>query len=291
MTTMTATTKPVTFNGVLGKKPLTTYSDPYPALKGTDKAPVECGMCSDGVYDAPSRIHWNNGRGDTTWCFWCNGSGKRLRSVSKLRSEAKADAYAAEFATEIAAYHDAKAEAFNAAAKAEEFALAWDEAHKEQERRNAIVGGFIGEAGDKVKNLQGTVNFTKMIDGYYGSSMLVIITLDNGQVVKTFGSGSSLYGLDRGQKVTILSATVKGHDHYNGQDQTELKMVKIDDFGSRADRFLATLFHWTYTDAEVTERGYFKKAELPRLAAAKAARMAEFPELEQEVADLIARQS
>lgn len=226
---MTTTTTPVIVNGVLGKREVTTYVDPYPGLKGTDRAPVECGYCTNGVYTAPSGYHWENGRGDTTWCFRCNGSNRRYRSVARLRAEAKRDAYAAEFAAEIAAQRAADEAAANAAIAAARFESAWNEAHAEQARRAALVQGFLGEVGDKI-TATGTVRVAKYISApayNRSASMFVIVELGTGQVVKIFGSSASLFSLDRGYRVTI-TGKVKAHEAYNGQDQTVLSHAKAE---------------------------------------------------------------
>lgn len=113
------------------------------------------------------------------------------------------------------------------AAAAAEFEAAWDAAHVEADRRAALVQGFLGEVGDKVA-VTGTVTVAKYVAAQAynrSSSMFLIVTLDSGQVVKTFGSGASLFDLSRGHRVT-LTGTVKGHESYNGQQQTVLTRVK-----------------------------------------------------------------
>ena len=290
--TNTTTTKPVTFNGVLGIKPLLSYVDPFPGLDGSDRITVrvECDRCGgSGIY-----TWWNQMGKCQGTCFKCFGTGKHSyeRAVSSLRKEAKGDAYARDYADELAALWAETEEIQRAAAAAAEFAAAWDEAHAEQARRSAMVNGFIAEIGDKVKNITGTVTFTKVIESNYGSSVLMIIkTAATGQVVKFFGSGSSVWGWDKGDEVTILSATVKDHDNFRGQDATVLTRVKLDDFEGRVTGFLAYVTHYGLTDQEVIEMGQFKKAELPRFRAAEAARLEANPELAAEVAAYLARQS
>jgi hypothetical protein len=100
-----------------------------------------------------------------------------------------------------------------------------------------------------------------------------------------------LFGPERGDEVLILSATVRAHSSYNGQDQTVLERVKIDDFDLRASRFYAQLFHWTYTDEEIVERGYFKKGEMARLHTYREDQLVQFPELAAEVAEMKERRS
>ncbi len=223
MTTATAT-KPATFKSeILGTVVLNTYVDPYPGKVGTDKAPVPCGRCGGkGRIDAFSHVLGGV-------CFGCNGHGVQFTTVATLRKHAKAEAFAAEYGDQIAAYW-AEVDRKNAeAAKAAEYAAAWDEAHKEAARRAAMVQGFVGEVGDKVKGLVGTVQVAKYTAAQrYGwsASMFIIVTLDNGQVLKFSGSGESLFGVARGDKVTVAGA-VKDQQVYNGQQQTVLTRVKL----------------------------------------------------------------
>lgn len=225
--TATATLAPVTFKSAeLGTVTLSTYVDPHPTLKGTDKVAVECGQCTNGVYTGFSRVHWNNGAGDTTWCFWCNGTNRRFISVSTARRNAKSAAFRAEYAVEIEAVRIAREAEANARIAAEEFAAAWDAAHAEQARRAALVQGFLGQIGEKVTGT-GTVQVAKYIEGSWNrsSSMFIVVKLDSGQVVKTFGSSQTLFRLDRGWRVEV-SGTVKAHETFNGQDQTVLTRTK-----------------------------------------------------------------
>ena len=113
------------------------------------------------------------------------------------------------------------------AARAEaEYAAAWDAAHAEDARRATLVQGFLGQVGEKVA-VTGTVAVAKYIEGSWNrsSSIFLIVKADSGQVIKTFGSGASLFALDRGHRVE-LTGKVKGHETYQGQDQTVLSHVK-----------------------------------------------------------------
>lgn len=223
MTTATATktVKPVTFNGPIGRMPLLSYVDPCPGMINTDRVPEPCNRC-DGTGYTPFRWVVNG------VCFNCNGSGVHYAAVVTVRKRAKQDAYYADYAAEIAAHHAAIAAANEAAAKAEEFAQAWDAAHVEKARRDAMVQGFLGQVGDKV-SLTGTVQVAKYIEGSWNrsSSMFIVVKGDNGQVVKTFGSSKTLFGLQRGYRATV-TGTVKAHETYQGQDQTVLTRVKAE---------------------------------------------------------------
>ena len=70
-----------------------------------------------------------------------------------------------------------------------------------------------------------TVAMTKLIDGYYGTSELVSMTDEDGNVFKWFASGHALS--DDGERVTegetyTLVATIKGHGEYAGVKDTSL---------------------------------------------------------------------
>lgn len=225
---MTATTATTFKSSELGTVTLTTYVDPHPTLKGTDKVAVECGQCTNGVYTGFSRVHWNNGAGDTTWCFWCNGTNRRYISVSTARRNAKRDAFRAEYAAQIEANRIAREAEANARIAAAAFEAAWDAAHAEQARRAALVQGFLGQVGEKVTGT-GTVQVAKYIEGSWNrsSSMFIVIKLDSGQVVKTFGSSQTLFPLGRGYRV-ILTGKVKSLETYQGQDQTVLSHTKAE---------------------------------------------------------------
>jgi hypothetical protein len=221
-------TRPVAHRG----RPLSSYSDPHPGAKGSDKVADACGMCDGGgVYQGYSRITWQRGRGNRAqiapWCFWCNGSGKRFITVATLRKRAKEAAYQRDYAEEIAAAQAAEQAAY--AAKA--FAKDWDEAHAEQARRAALVTGFAGEVGQRVRGLPGVVRFEKSYDASYGyhrqTGKFLIVELANGQVVKIAGTGGSLFGHERGDRV-LVTGTVKAHETYNGQDQTVLTRAALE---------------------------------------------------------------
>jgi hypothetical protein len=214
------TTKTVTFKSVLGVVPLNLYVDPHPGQAATDRVAVNCDRCG-----GTGRVvfEWVDGGR----CWGCFGTGKSTISVTTARKWAKGEAFVAEYNDQIKAYW-AEFEAIQARAAAEaEFAAAWDEAHAEAARRNALVGGFLGAVGDKV-SVTGTVNVAKYVEAQSynrSSSIFLIVTLDNGQVVKTFGSGASLFSLNRNDRVTLTGA-VKAHETYRGQDQTVLIRVK-----------------------------------------------------------------
>lgn len=207
----------------------TVYVDPHPGKKGTDLVREDCTFCrGTGVYQAPSGLVIKNPHGPGLFrgCFQCNGYGYHDYKVSSVRSRVRRQAAAAK------AWRDGESVRKLAAAVAERnaYAAAWDAALVEQARRDALVTGFVGNVGDKVK-ATGTVTVATRFEvpGYnYGTVLkaFVVVTLDDGKVVKTSGTGLSLYGVESGDKVTV-AGTVKGFDNYNGQDQTTLTRVKL----------------------------------------------------------------
>lgn len=238
MNTDAAATTRVRYNG--RDYTVTSYVDPYPGRNGLDKIPFRetCSRCGGtGIF------RWWNAMGECRGtCFLCLGARYVVheRAVRTLRREAKIDAVWREYGDELraeaaAAAREAAAadEARRAAEAAEKFAADWDAAHAEQARRNALVSGFVANIDDKVDAV-GTVDvattFVRQSFRGYGTDTvaLVVVTLDDGHVVKTTGTGLSLYGVERGDRVRIRG-TVKEHDNYRGQDQTVLTRAKVSD--------------------------------------------------------------
>jgi len=202
------------------------YVDPFPGKKGTDEVKDPC-VCGDGIYHAPSRVAWDNGNGEAKWCFYCNGRSYIVRKVSSLRRRERNQVNAINETRKLMAIHEAEAPARHQA----ELDEAHAEAQAEQDRRDALVTGFVGELGDRLKNLEGTITtaITFEVEGFnYGTVVkaLVVVTLANGQQIKTVGTGDSLYGWERGDKV-FVTGTVSDHGNYHGQDQTIVKRAKI----------------------------------------------------------------
>lgn len=200
------------------------YVDPYPTMKGSDRVRVECHLCQGtGIYFGPSGISTSDPyvkNGTKKGHFECHGRGFKSIKVSSARAAARLRVKSYLKAQEDAKQRVAEREAARVAA-----------AKKEEQRRADMVQGFIGQKGDKVGGLSGTVMTATSYETRYGysrqSAKFLVIKLDNGQVVTTGGSGASLFGHERGDKVTIVSATVKDHDNYQGQDQTKLTRMNL----------------------------------------------------------------
>jgi hypothetical protein len=173
----------------------------------------------------------------TGWtCFECAGQG----SVMKNRRvyEQASDAGLDEVLTKVIDDHrraeaDAKweegaeerrlEEARRSFLRAQALQAEWDEALEIDACFNQQE--FIGNVGDKL-SVEGVVTASLSIEGYYGQTMLVEVTTDDGNVVKTFGSGESLWSTAKGDRVTF-SGTVKKHETYRSKKGTVLTRAKI----------------------------------------------------------------
>lgn len=200
------------------------YADPYPGMKGKDQVKVMCDGCAGtGIYHGPTPYYQPSPYQKNVTIpahFRCQGLGFKTILVSSARSSAR---------TKVKAHVEAIESKKLAAEKAAKEAVEKERA--ERERRAALVQGHVGEIGDKVGGLQGTVVVSKTYESSYGYrktlKKFLTVKLDNGQVVTTGGSGQSLFTAKPGASITIMSGTVKGHSVYQGQDQTELTRVKI----------------------------------------------------------------
>ncbi|APD18254.1 hypothetical protein SEA_HAMMY_92 [Mycobacterium phage Hammy] len=221
----------VTYQG--RKFTVETYVDPHPGKAARERVFWEeaCGRCGgSGIY------RWANSFGVCEGsCFGCWGTGKveRSQAVSTIRKAAREDALWREHGDELRAYHDGIARENAAREAAEELAAAWDAAHREQARRAALNNGTVGEVGERLRNLDAEVvvssSFERPAFNGYGTDLvkLVIFKLADGRVLKATSTGTSMYGLDRGDKVK-LTGTVKGTGEYKGQTQTILQRVKVE---------------------------------------------------------------
>ncbi|MDO2396053.1 hypothetical protein QRB38_19965 [Mycobacterium avium subsp. hominissuis] len=215
------------------------YTDPYPDAKGNDLVKETCGKCGgDGMYHAPSGYVIQNpyGRpGDgIKGCFDCRGRGHRYVKVSSVRSRIRRSVKA----TLQRDADDATRAAAAARHHAAELAEAWEQAHAEQKRRAGLNNTPAGQPGQRLRGLTGTVELAKSIEvtGFrgYGTDYkrLVIVTLDTGQVLKTFSTSAALTQVQRGDRVTV-AGTVKDYDTYQGQTQTVLTRVTLHIAASR----------------------------------------------------------
>ncbi len=82
------------------------------------------------------------------------------------------------------------------------------------------VAGFIGKVGDRLRDFDVTITVVRSIEGYYGTTTLMVGTTDDGHTVKWFASGYREW--EAGDRLHFGAATVKAHETYEGTDQTAL---------------------------------------------------------------------
>lgn len=204
------------------------YVDPHPDLKGDDIVSEDCGNCGGtGVYYGKSGYEFYTATEGavTTGCFACHGTGKHSRKVSSARSTARRRVTAENNRRAADADWEADAPA-REAREAEEARQAEEAAAKaEAERLAAMVQGFAGEEGERLRNLECEVvtEYQYEAVAFNGYSMelraiIVFRVIESGKILKW---SSRAQGLKAGEKVTV-TGTVKGHGNYEGQDQTDL---------------------------------------------------------------------
>lgn len=225
----------------------TVYQDPYPDKKGNDLVWKECAAaCKDGVYGGFSRHTWTltkNGQNQTKpWCRRCKGKGGYNVKVASVRTAARKAADTAKRDRDLAPYRAW----LDAEARHNELLADEEAAYAEQAQREARKTGYVGEVGEKLTALEGEIttaySFETPAFGYgVDIKMILIITLDSGEVVKWASTGSAAFGYytdktksefyswKTGDRVRVDRAIVKKHAVYQktGQEQTELKSVKL----------------------------------------------------------------
>lgn len=91
----------------------------------------------------------------------------------------------------------------------------------EAERKaHPVVAGFIGEVGERVKNIAATAKTVMYREGEWGLTTFLVAITDDGHTI--VWSASKGLDIEAGQRFTIAAATVKSHGTYNGVDQTVL---------------------------------------------------------------------
>lgn len=88
----------------------------------------------------------------------------------------------------------------------------------QRERKAPPAKGFLGEKGDKLRDLEVTAKIVRVQDGLYGPSTWLVAFTDSGHEVTWSASGAKPW--EPGDRIKIGSATVKGHRSYQGTDQT-----------------------------------------------------------------------
>lgn len=107
------------------------------------------------------------------------------------------------------------------------FEADWDQAIEENAERERIAAQrYLGTVGERL-SVEGVIEVAVSVETQWGTSKLVVVNVD-GSLVKTFGSGTTLWGHEPGDRVRI-TGTVKGHDRYMGDKQTVLTRCKIEE--------------------------------------------------------------
>lgn len=198
------------------------YEDPCPGKSGSETIKEDCGKCGGtGVYQGPSghKFYTPATGGVNTGCFSCEGRGYFNVKVSSVRARAKR--LAERLNKQAAADADYAAEA--PARMAAELLEAWDAALAEQARRNAKAKGYLGQVGERLRNLPATVAMVRTyesqnyVTGAPETKCIIKFVVD-GKVAVWFTSWTPL---EEGQAVS-LTGTVKKLDQRDGEDQTVL---------------------------------------------------------------------
>ena len=86
------------------------------------------------------------------------------------------------------------------------------------------VSEFIGEDGDKI-TVKVQLRSNIQLESMYGVSYLMIFADENGNMFKTFTTGT-VANRDPSEEWITLKGTVKGHDEYKGKKYTQITRVK-----------------------------------------------------------------
>jgi hypothetical protein len=95
------------------------------------------------------------------------------------------------------------------------------------QREAVALSEYVADEGAKVE-VTGEVVFSKLIDGVYGSSMMVIIKVSDTVKVKTFSTSEWVW-TDKSEKgaVLTLKGTVKKNEEYKGEKSSVLTRTKL----------------------------------------------------------------
>lgn len=204
---------------------LAVYVDPFPGRKGSERITETCGKCGGDRVISWGNVTLQVGKVSGRVCFQCMGRGETSRLVSSARSTARAQVKAENerraAAADFAADYDAQA--------ARDLEDAHTEALAEQARRDTLPKGFLGQPGERLRNLNARVILVRSyesVDYMTGRPVLkFVIKFDVlGRTAVTF-TGQS-YGLEDGQFVN-LTGTVKDHSVRDGEDQTVLSRIIV----------------------------------------------------------------
>lgn len=200
------------------------YVDPYPENKGTDRVQVTCWKCLGRGTVSWGNVTFRANGTEDRHCFTCLGKGYTTALVSSLRSSARR--LAKSITEQNAADADWAAEA--PAREAAEAQARQEAEAREATRQAGLPKGFLGEAGERLRNLNAKVTGTY---GYEGQNYItgapewkVVVKFD--VLGKTAVWFTSYTTLEEGQFVS-LTGTVKALNNRDGEDQTILTRCLI----------------------------------------------------------------
>lgn len=109
-------------------------------------------------------------------------------------------------------YNEGAVSAFNVGAK---LAHDWVKA-------NVKDSEYVGTVGEKI-TVTGEVKTTRSVSGFYGTTRMVVVATENGELVKLYSTAKAAYALREGDNVSI-TGKVKSHekDYYNRDQKTTL---------------------------------------------------------------------
>lgn len=110
---------------------------------------------------------------------------------------------------------------------------AWNRAEgrkAEQAAKVPAAAGYLAPVGAKLTGVPVTVTGVHQIEGQWGWTTIIAMTATTtGHHVKWFATGALRYEV--GASLVITSARVKGHDQYQGTDETVITRAKLAEVG------------------------------------------------------------
>lgn len=180
---------------------------------------------------------WKDWPGYT--CYRCFGSG-RIGVTLRVYADGSLAQRDEELSKIIWEHEERIREEKREAAREEcqtaEHSTAWDSAIEEDAERRYLAGlRYIGNVGDRL-TVEGTVTASFSIEGYYGDARRIVeITTDDGDIVKTIGTGETLWSVREDEQAAI-TGTVKRHEVYQDEKQTMLTRATVVRLTDRATR-------------------------------------------------------
>lgn len=105
--------------------------------------------------------------------------------------------------------------------------IRWYQNQMEQrvKREERVPSKFLGQPGDKLKNVPADILRVHYTEGYYGTTTIITFVIGGSNYATWFASGYHQW--EAGDKVNIKSATIKGLEVYRDNEQTVLTRCKL----------------------------------------------------------------